>query len=227
MFKRVVELLPILYVVVVVLSFCSLTFYYSNLSIDIYNYVETSEILLGFLSSILKVADRVTNIIYFSFISLVLFLDVDDLSPKSVRILRSFVMLLLLSVSWFQLPQEYRIEVSFFIFMGLGSTFMIYDIVKKKESRLLPYVKYFACCYWFLLAVGLIQQVSRKQMEITVAQGGVAQIEFTYRTTKVQTDKTRIFVGETKNFLFVYDKLQKATRIYKRSDIDSMSVTSK
>lgn len=61
--KKILEYLPLLTICLLYFGFCNLHFYYKEFNIEIYNYINTTEIILSFLPALIF-----TTAIFYSFI---------------------------------------------------------------------------------------------------------------------------------------------------------------
>jgi hypothetical protein len=246
--KIIKEIIPFIGVFLIGLVYVKLSLYYGHFNIDIINYLELSEILTLFLP------DLVTYILVLGVVLFILFLvqtkseairsfekkekvivtpsflnRVKGIYRYTKLILFPVVFLLicyLISFIWirdafwvlfyktFILPVFYILTFLFFEF-----EYRYFEIYGKRIGA--TYSNLFFICSM----VCLFSIASAKSETLRVEKGESKIISFTFNSKNVSTNNTTVYIGQTKNYLFIYNVIKKETAVYQKDDLIDFRIT--
>lgn len=260
--KKILDYFPIITICLLYFGFCNLYSYYKEFNLDIYNYINNTEILLSFLPTIVLSVTLIYSFVYQKMLDKVQAFaksnsDDDDLvrfdtgtdrvaeekeisnpikkkKNRFLKALRSLPILIALL---------YIVEFSINLLLLNVFKFKEYDL----QGINLLYAFIFSCVIYFgsdlltnesrlnenmmlisvftVLYIGSQINTYRRFDALKIKDGiAIKELAFLYNNKQVSTSKTQIFIGQTQSNLFLFDRKNKTTIVYKLENIDSLII---
>lgn len=244
--KNLKELIPGVGPLLIICGYIKLNIIYSHFNIDIYNYLQFTEILTLFLPDILR--SLITIIIIF--VMIVVFLNkrkidrnFDDhvaiSSEKSFfkRLIIAFkkfnlIVILIIGMSinaiistiWFP-----KFTTSFLVFSMFGLSFLIYMIVMYEFERNLKNtfdksITNSQAYITFIIFFFLASVMQSAYLEIQRIENNPSKITFTYLDKQISTENKDTYLGQTKEYLFIKKDESKKINVYDKRNIENFSI---
>lgn len=245
--NKIIEYVPIITVCLIYFGFCNLHYYYKEFNIDIYHYVSNTEILLSFLPTIVVLASTLYAFTYSKILNHegnakkeveTIIEEKKEVAPKKKSKILSFLLsfqgaiILLVTIETaihliltnyfgykaYELQDMNIINACIFLVLIYFSS----EIFKNQEliNNNLLLITGFSVIY-----IGIQISVYRKLDADKIKDGiSTKEIEFQYNNKKVATSKKLIYIGQTQSNLFLYNKQDKNTSVYKTENIDSLLI---
>lgn len=223
--KKLIESLPLLTVLLVIISHTYLHTFFKQIGIDYYQFADATEILLGFIPLFAK---QVILAIMITFlISTVVFWKI----PIQKEIRRRFapddniyenIIMVLLTIGlvvaiWWMI----RSHTILYPYIYIVITVAILTIFRNTLEEL--YKQRFTIAIVFYGGTCVIAYMAGKEHGLEKLKGNSpTHILFKKETNIVTSNDTLIYFGETKNFIFMYNKADSTTLIYNKVDLDSI-----
>ncbi len=246
-FDKIKFLFPYIGSIIIFCGFTKLNIYYDHFNINISDYLEITEVLT------LVIADIIKGIMVIFAIKLFDFLTETDkeAEAKQVRYNNFFLIKSFRKRVWNYIStrQTFTILILFiFIFSIISycfkketfSTFVIMFLYaftmyvsifllleyKRKYKEVTD--KEFDGTYSNLVTLFIVFflftiQTTYNDIEKTKTRNPV-MICFKYLEEDVQSNQNLLYVGQTKNYIFIYDKITKETKVYSRSDVKMLAI---
>lgn len=243
--KRIIEYVPIITVCLIYFGFCNLHYYYKEFNIDVYHYVSNTEILLSFLPTIVVL---VSSLYSFTYNRLIHYqsdtknnnetINVEEVEPKKKNKILSF--LLSLPGSLFALI---TIEITLHLILTKYYGFKPYEL---QDFNLICACIFFALIFFSanifknqevinnnLLLITIFSVIyignqfsTYRKLDADKIKDGISikEIVFQYNKKKISTSKKLLYIGETQSNLFLYNKNDNSTLVYKTENIDSLAI---
>lgn len=243
--KKIVEYVPIITVCLIYFGFCNLHYYYKEFNIDIYHYVSNTEILLSFLPTIVVLASTLYS---FTFTKIINYQSDNDnnseiINEKRVESKRKnkiLSFLLSLPGSIFALI---TIEITLHLLLTKYCGFKPYELqdINLVGACIFLILIYFSANIFknqevinnnlLLIAIFSViytgnQFSSYRKLDADRIKEGISikEIAFQYNKKKISTSKKLLYIGETQSNLFLYNKNDGSTLVYKTVNIDSLAI---
>ena len=227
-------------------GFCNLNSYYSTFNIEILSYVTSSDILL----SLFPQAVLLSAIIY-GMLAQQLYLEIEKTEkvikdvyvPSEKKIKR---------LKWYRRNIQWVIIIYYIIIIAIQQLLLsglhykpydltAFDIYTKVFFLLMIYYAIFVgdrnkflsenpilISIFLIVFIGNGLNSYRKNEALKIIDGiseyKTNHLSFCYNGDKIQTSKSLITVGQTSNFLFLYDVKEKKTQVYSTSKIDDLEI---
>lgn len=242
--KKIVELLPVFTIALILLSYINLAGYYGILGIDIYNYIDTTELLLAFIPFVYDYISITISL----FIILVSFLALANLkirNPFTKRIsftkrittqdvkflatqVASFVILIAAiynGVKYYTTDHLAHIDNTIKYYIRMQSSWFIIVFGSIVPSLPTSYKKRYK--FAILIAAYVFIVISFKEYSYykgikSIIKNETKNISFVVNDKIINSSDTLVFFGETSNFIFLYHVFHQTTTVYNKEDIDSI-----
>ena len=220
--------------------------YYNLFGINIYPYLDISEVLFNVL----------TGVNYFILLGVIIILTftvpsifinnsnkIKDISEKIeqkkvYKVIYSIVLILFSLVSIFYNTWRLIIDlyetnnwIIFIAIFPLISIFLFYLIIKKisissnwskatLKNRIeqIITIVIIMCFYSYFIAYS--------NYKLTIINVNPDYIIFDYNNTKLESSESFVFVGSTKNYIFMHDTKSKLNYIYERDEVSNLKIAS-
>lgn len=234
--NSILQFTSIFYAAFTILGFSYTKSYFNFFGVDIYSYLDFSEISLCFLNTMDSIIATIIVVIVIIFIGLipdVLYLLTSDVRIKRVTRKFQFVFIII----------AFGIVIYFVYFSGIGVfasslyamifncfcfLFFIYQSYKNKkvETLLEKYniksVKGVEYILVFFFALSINYIFSIYDSEMIKGRIKIAKISFDYENKKVQNNDTIVYVGSTNKYIFLHNLKSKDNFIYEKSNIKNL-----
>jgi|GEM_PF-6513557 len=232
--KRLIEILPILTATLIFVSFLNMNGYYHVVDINIYNYIDTAELILSFLPFIYNYA-LYSCIIVLLFILILRRIDrvgesqfFDRITTKhitaTIKILLIIFSVCTLSVVLAQLDiirisyRKYAFLIAYMCIISCGLIMYIFFIPDENKEK----YKYLFLFIGFIYLAGIISVLGVFKGEEIILKKGNNNLSFTSNNLEITTDSINIFYGETKNYIFIYNVKDNITSAFKKDEITNL-----
>lgn len=235
MIKRIIDYLPALTILLIYLGYCNLHFYYLEFNIDIYKYINNTEILLSFLPTILFG----TTIIMFGLVCFMNYIfnrtdSVDKSNNKRLAytlLSSTLIVVIVYMIYKYYVASYFKIHnydkfvypvciILMYIFLFIGYYFLKGREVFKSNIIFLAIVS----MYVLSTSIALYRISEAKEVK---KNGSHVLFSCKYNNVLFKTDSILNFIGQTQDYYFFYSKQTKATTILNKDDIDSVTVLNK
>ncbi|NLU93232.1 hypothetical protein [Chitinophaga sp. Ak27] len=242
--KKVLEYLPLCTICLLYFGFCNLYYYYIEFGIDIYNYISSTEILLSFFPRIVIFSSTVyIGLIQMIFNQKIKNIDTSsvvereeagegNVSRKAPNAALIFIAIfyailvvgaLLLTRVWhfrhYEL-QDWYLFASFLFLIGL--------LFVLKRYNELGFILNYSFVASLALVIFIGQEIGNyRRFDAERTKFGtrsIKEMSFLYNGHRVKTTDSLIFVGQTQNNIFLYDKRDSTSIMYKMGSIDSLTI---
>jgi hypothetical protein len=249
--KKIIEYVPIITVCLIYFGFCNLHYYYKEFNIDIYHYVSNTEILLSFLPTIVVLASTLYTFAYSRIINpqsnhkknieknnKEIIEEKEIVIPKKKnKILRFLttlpgqIILLFVIMSTIHLiltelfgykPYELQDLNIIDTCILLAIIYFSSHIFKNQEiiNNNILLIIVFSVIY-FGIQISIYRKLDADKIKDGIS---IKEIEFQYNDKKIATSTILIYIGQTQSNLFLYNKKDKSTSVYKTEKIDSLVI---
>jgi hypothetical protein len=238
------QMFPIFLGIIILCAVLRLYEYYFNFGIVIVEYIETFEILLSFID-----IPNFLFILAFLAILIMILLEITTLNifiSKNLKInlldkrLHLFLAFILLTIfisyfinsfykkEYYYSDTDYRRKISEGILLGICYSTTILSIVRLfllitsasfNFNRLMYNTIYFAISLYLLCMF----DASNSSDDIIKKRKHFQFVSFEYKDQKIQTDSLNYYIGNTRNYLFMYNVKFKQTSIYPKCDISFLT----
>lgn len=249
--REVLNYSSILYAILLFLGYSFLDIYYDTAGIDIYPYLDASEVLLSFLKNANSIFIAV-----FLLILIPLFLGV--LLPKSIfktkvdgdsQLNSSEKIKKLKKELWF----NYIMIIVNILFVINAVWTLIKDWSEHSDAKMLILICVFSLFVIFLFykRIHKVDNDSNASWKIEIKvlfivwsafvfnafmartayhysiKSSAVEVSFCYHGKQIITGKKLIFIGETNKYLFIRDTIKNSNLIYEKENIDHVEMKSK
>lgn len=235
MYKHLKELIPIFTVLLIFLSYVNMQAYYEVIGIDIYNYIDTTELLLSFIpfiydwlfygSILLLVALWILTWIVAFFIEK----KSGELLNQAITVIKRYETALLIIILIiktviiiifiaFESSSLWYNVASIAFFSVIVILILAYNINNSNYKSILLIISFFSVMF---LSSLMQNNVHVKGQEALNRMDNY--ISFTYYDTHIQTDSLNLFYGETKNYIFFYNLSDSTSKIYEKIHVTNIS----
>lgn len=216
--QEIKEYVPIFSVVLFANSFMYLYFYYSVFNVKITSYITISEITFNFLNQFM----------WFLVIAAFFFLTYLILKKKQKNNLQntmlSFFILLIFLIS---IILNYFIIKNnpFFNYFLNTITVITFSMALRTRADDAKTIYYVFCIFLgSLFIIGFnSSEYARSIQKDTI----VKNVSFKYDDLIYKTSNKLVYIGETQNYIFLYNRIDSSTLIFKSSNIDSLVISNK
>jgi hypothetical protein len=195
--------------------------YYKAFEIDIVYYVSTNDLIFLFGTYFIG---YVITVIFALILTILVNSIVKPLIWQiAVKLILSLLFLCLSYKNYFIFNKE-SWGLSFWSFFWSCKELLKYFTAWRKKIERKPYESITSgiTITGILIILLLIQSISLYFKIDLALKGGERHIEFTYNGNTIESNKdTRIFLGETSNFIFFYNKKNKSASFFKKENIDN------
>ncbi|QLG47030.1 hypothetical protein [Costertonia aggregata] len=237
--KLIKTILPFIGITLIICGYLKLSIFYGHFDIEIYNYLEFTEILTLFMPNII----RNIGIIAIAFFIVYLLIGNKDIERntmlhnaivesntfwKRLKLLFKlnpllawlslFVIIISIIYSiWF--PEKLESYILSSIVIPAMFFFNILDFEFRRKYKLLNDKKPNSSRsnLAFVIFLFLIYTVNSTYKEIKQVRKTNKKIEFTYQGKSIKTSKQDFYLGQTKNYLFIKNFDKKKVSVYKMS----------
>lgn len=242
--KKIVEYLPLLSICFIYFGYCNLSGYYQEFMLDIYQYITTTEIIMSLFPIIVLISSMGCVILFQEFIyQPVTENNQDNFFKKSVITIKS---------NW--IIELFRSDVKMililFILYILGKMIMIFFFNFKEydfqEYNIIAFMISIIICLchikltgkekiinkrltlFLLFIVSLIGIVisNNRSLEAKKIKAGIStrDVIFKYNNSTISTNKDLMYVGQTSQYIFLYERITNKTFVYKFNVVDSLVI---
>lgn len=248
--KELKEVLPFLGGLLLVLGFIKLYLFYNNFGINISEYIEFSEILVAFLPNMLglsiiiiigflnnfiltsvsefeiesKLKNEIIETIGFTdklkkhyklnpllFLGTIILLMIYSFSSYinslNANIFRNasilFIAILVYQILWFEISYKYK---------------KLYENEISQTYSNLILIVYFLTIYNIFFTYSNIEKIEKSEG---------TKVSFCIDDDYFKSDSDNIYIGQCKEYLFMYNKKNKEAKVFKRSDITNLILKEK
>jgi len=248
--KKIIEYVPIITFCLIYFGFCNLHSYFKEFKIDIYHYINNTEILLSILPKIVVFASSLYVFVYSKIISLSSYTEKSNVTnnennieeEKTEPIKRNrfwqflFIfptpILLLITIDivihfilteYFGFKPYQLQEVNvFYALIFLSIIYFTSSLFKNPE---IINENILLITVFFVIYIGTQISTYRKLDADKIKDGiRTKELVFQYNNKRVSTSKDNIYIGETQSNLFLYNVKTKSTYVYKTENIDSLVI---
>lgn len=241
--ESIIKSFPLIFVILTTIGYINLQFYYYFFGIEIINYLEISQILLLFFNKSILIILLLLSIITF------IYLIDDEISQevsnkekliqkeqKTKKIIfkgGSVIIILTLIYIIVDIISANYIGLIFpigFLVLALinriGEKTVLKTIVKKNDS-LFSFIIYFGFQVLLLFNLLTISNSIDNGYRLRFENKQSKLICFLYNGKTIKTNNKTIYVGETKKFMFLFDKEKEETLIFKTEEINALKFNMK
>ncbi len=239
MIKRIIEYSSIIALLAFILPYSYLYYYYSAFKIDILNYMDYGEVLLSISPWI--VTTITFGIIAIIFLSRIFFEDVKTMTDNSVITFR----IKKLNIKYYYILGGVWVPLyilSLLAFKYFNFNYTILSLIDKCTSVIfIPFIyySYRVLCREFniqtnwlsntsLMIISLLSSIiyfgAMQAIHLKKCNGEGSKYSFKYNDKVIVTTSSFWYVGQTKSVLFLYDKIDSSTHIFKIEKIDSLVI---
>ncbi|MBE9599975.1 hypothetical protein [Pedobacter sp. MC2016-24] len=243
--KKIIEYLPLLSICLIYFGFCNLYAYYKEFSVDIYVYITTTEIIMAFFPTIVFVSSILSTTLIQEFVGkpvVVVKSETEDQVLDSPSKINKFFSWLFQSfLTWLIV-----IFVLQFLIRWLMRRYFDYQTYDFQDFNLFASAFMLIALLWFVASTGRMEIIRKNTVVVVVSivcyiglqisnyrkldadriKSGIAQrhMSFNYHSRQISTSKELMYIGQTTGNLFLYDRKNARTLVYKTSDIDSLII---
>jgi hypothetical protein len=238
----IIKSFPLIFVILTAIGYINIQSYYYFFDIEIINYLEISEIpLLFFNKSILIILLLISLIIFVYFIDDKISQEVND-DEKDLQVLEKKTEKFkktLFKGGWFLISIIiFFIMIDLFFANYIGLVFLvgyllliiIHIIIEKtllrslirKDNSSSLLIIYFGFLTVMFFNLFTISNSIEKGYKLKYQDTQSKIICFVYDGKIINTNKRILYIGETKKFLFLFDKLKEETLIFKTEEINDL-----
>jgi hypothetical protein len=242
--KKVIQpLLPFIGSFLIIFGYIKLSLYYNKFDIDINNYLELTEILTLFLNDIIFFIISILGVALFSFITTSkIELERDnDVKGKLVKsnnfwerrkqnyilfkelhwISGLLIILYIIGYIWFRdkfwdffATTSPLIAFTIFVSLLMEFRYKYYNVYGKELNSTINNLV-FILLIFSVHTYGTIKSDTKR-----IENNPRTEISFKYLGEEIKSDKQLRFLGQTKNYMFLYNKSLKETEVFERSKVD-------
>jgi hypothetical protein len=243
--KKIVDYLPLFSVCLIYFGFCNLHGYYKEFNIDIYLYITASEIIMAFFPTIVFIAGVMGTSLIQGFVGKPIYVKevvekVQSSPPSRLKIFFSSILESILTwivimlavqliIKWIMTKYFGYEAFDFQIFNLIASIFFLLGILwylahtgQQDLIRKSPTIAAIVIVCYMGLQISNYRKLDADRLKAGIHQ---REISFTYHGKSVSTSKTLMYIGQTANHLFMYDRAKKKTSFYKTTELDSLIVS--
>lgn len=248
--EKIKTLLPYLGSLLILCGYLKLNVFYSHFGIKISDYLEITEVLTLFLSDAFKYIAIILGVYIFYFIADSSedvekkeqkkndILETEKWFPRLVKFLKFssnllfniLVYLLFTAACYYWKPTNiyYFILVDIMLIVILVFTYSLFEYKRKYKIAFgkklnSTYNNLILTFFIFMLFVFQSAYIEIK----TVEEKNPYFVCFEYSKKDYQSDTKYLYLGQTKNYLFMYDKLNNETTVFTRKDLTNFTIKSK
>ena len=207
-------IVPILmYVISFVLEYT----YYQSFELDVIPYISPLDLIFSFASVFIGIF-IVASIHLVSGVLIKLALSKSKWKNTSQRnLMIPGVFVIYLIWKYFELSLQTREIITGYVLMFMVAfAFLSFKQIQNNSSLMLGVI--------FVMIVGFILNFNESRTAHN-SNGALNAVSFNYNGEYIHSNSTnKVYIGETNDFLFLHDKLKKATNVYKKSNIDSLVI---
>lgn len=241
------SIIPLIGTIIIICGYLKLSIYYKHFNIRINEYLDFTEILTLFLPDALYYGGLMFGVFMFNFLFKTksemknfenTHLSIDDNSSvfdrikKYYSIMKEFFWLIgflilfeLITFIWFK--QKFTETIGFALNLSAGFFFVLL-LFEIRHKYIKVYEKDINATYYNLFLIvflfGFIVVGSVKS-EIKMTETNPDFISFTYGGNRIESNKKLIYIGQTKNYLFLFDAKNKKAEIFERNKLSNYKIT--
>lgn len=244
--KKILEYWPLLTGCILYFGFCNLYLYYNEFNINILSFSNSSDVLL----SLFPKAVVISTVIY-GFLLQSIYTEIQKSeteknqtnipSEKKIKRLKwfrknialvmliyyGFVITIKLSLIHLLNYKNYEL-IDYNIITNFLFLFLIYfAIVIGDSDKFLnenPILISFFIIVFIGNGIGNYRKNEAEKVKNGITEYKSDHITFKYNDIKIQTNKSLIFIGQTTDFLFLYNMKNKSSEIYKNDKIENLVI---
>ena len=248
--NKLKNVIPYIGSLLILIGFVKMSIYYNHFNININNYVELSEILISFIPDIIKYSSIIFIVFLYSFLldteednqksydTNNEIIEMDKFFPRIGKILKrniTAILLLLLMIAftiisaiWNEKNYLLFYRFSWMIFIILFFNIMLMEFRRKYK---IINGNYFDSTYnnlliiSFLFTAYIIQSTYSEIEEVENHNGPI--VCFHSSKKLIQSEENLIYIGQTKNYFFMYNLKDKETYVYTRNEISNLVIRKK
>jgi len=237
-------ILPYIGTTLLVCGYIKLSIFYGHFNIEIYNYLEFTEILTLFMPDIIKNVGIIAIAIFIVYLIMgnkemernaVLHNAIieSDTFWKRLKLLFKLnrplawlsVFIIIVSIVYIiWLPEKAESYILGSIMVPSMFFFYIIDFEFRRKYKLLnnekPNVSYSNLA--FIIFLFLIYTVTDSYRDIKKVQIANKKVEFLYKEEKIKSNKENFYLGQTKNYLFMKNFKKDEVSVYERKLISEL-----
>lgn len=158
----------------------------------------------------------------------------EEQSKKSIRRIKLYVkifsVLIVISGLITGLVFKQYISMTLILIFGIISFLLFEKIVKvinvgRERNQKEHFLLFFSIIYLFFTSLITLSAKIKESYDIKYGNKEIINTSFVYNEKKIKTDKKVKYIGETKNYIFLYDTFQKSTHIYKKEKVIDQIIT--
>ena len=247
--KKLKTLLPYIGSFFILCGYLKLSLFYHHFNIKITEYLELTEIISLFIGDAMLYIAIVFLVNLYSFINQDLsqsienenrqdeILNTEDASLRLKKFLNmrkeqlgaiAAITILNAILIYFKVQNSILVMMNIILIAWVIATYILYEFRRKYK---LVYNKDLNITYYNLilsLNLFLVYIFSSIYVDINFTEKlNNNVIKFNYKENVITTDKNILFIGETKNFLFLFNNKQKKTSVYPRNEISNFEIFEK
>ena len=245
-FEKIKHLFPYFGSLIIVCGFIKLKIYYNHFNINISDYLDITEVLILLLYDFIYYGTFITSTFFVFFLldskedveknenKKSLLIDTDDFYKRLYMYMKlNFGSTILLIVSLILLIAKYFFDIKnslpiLPIFIAYFFLYLLFEYRRKYKifnGNDLDGTYNNLILILFIFTYNIIQSA---YTDIDIAENNNKTIVcFNYRERDIQSEKNIIYIGQTKNYIFMFDKISRETNIYLRSDIKNLTIGKK
>ena len=238
----IIKSFPLIFIILTTIGYINLQSYYYFFDIEIINYLEISEILLLFFNKSILIILLLISII------LIIFLiddkiskdinnnekDIEALSHKEEktkkRILKGGWILIILTIFFIIIEMISTNYIGLIFSVGFLVLIIInriaektvLKIIIKKSDSIFSFTVYFGFQILLLFNLFTISNSIENGYRLRYESKQSKLVCFSYNGKIIETNKKTIYVGETKKYLFLFNKENEETLIFKTEGINDL-----
>jgi hypothetical protein len=143
--------------------------------------------------------------------------------PCFLAIIAVQVSKLLFDSNIFIYNRVYYIVISIVLFVTITFGMFSASLINKTLNNFLP-AALMILLYAVLFALASSQLILAKELKESKKGIRVTNVQFKYKETLIKTDSVLIFIGGTKEYLFLYHRKSQNSVVLKREEIDSLVI---
>ncbi|WP_185290166.1 hypothetical protein [Chryseobacterium lactis] len=225
--EKASKIIPFLSIIILLSSIIKYYTFYFNFGININEYTELSEFPLLFINDLFfYLVFIISFIFYFPFVYLRIYIRQKfnsniftfSVTKYFTKFSLPVIILIILNICFKDIPLDIKlnsIETYIVTFFALLLIYLDKDITYSKN-------------YFFIITIFLMLSFSMLNAfsEISkIERGKIShQISFTSDNKEIKTTSTQIYLGKTKNFIFIYNNKIKETIVYKFDEIKDFKI---
>ncbi len=244
--KKVKEITPIIGTFLLIISIFKQTIYYSNFNIDIFQHIELSEFILLTIPDFLKYGSFLFIITFVSFLfeSKEHIEYIGDIKEKALKNsnfffrfkkyfgLFRFLFIILIFfiitsvISFFWIKNSFKTVYYLTIIITLFLTIQIF-LLEFKYRYKTEFNKRLDPTYFNLILITIVLSfyiITNTYEQIRNIKKDNLKLSFEYQNNKISTGKELLYLGMTKNYLFLLENQNNESIIYDRKMIKKITV---